>query len=89
MKNQKVFTSIELILFGSVIYANPLEAETEKAYCIKMSNGKYLGQTSDNFWIPKSILSEKEIVSAPDVDNVIHITKQLILPEWFVKKNNL
>ena len=89
MKNQKTYTTIQLILFGSVIFANPLERETEKAYCIKVTNGKYVGKTSDDLWIPKSIVSETEKVSKPDVDNVTHITKQLTIPEWFARKNNI
>lgn len=90
MKNQRTLVNLELVLFGSIIFANPLRAETQKAYCIEVSNGKHLGETSNALWIPKSILiDENEKVSKPDSENVVHVVKKLTLPEWFARKNKL
>lgn len=87
MTNQKTYVQVQVILFGEVLFANPLDRETEKAYCIQVSNGKYLGKTSGSLWIPKSIVDEKVITSKTDSDNVVLVTKQLTIPEWFAKKN--
>jgi len=87
MTNQKTLVDVQVILFGEVLVANPLERETEKAYCIQVSNGKYLGQTSGSLWIPKSIVTEKVTISKPDSDGVVVVTKKLTVPEWFADKN--
>lgn len=89
MTSQKTFVDVQVILFGEILIANPLERETEKAYCIQVPNGRYLGKTSDNLWIPKSIVTEKVTTSEPDSNGVVTVTKKLTVPEWFADKNKL
>jgi hypothetical protein len=86
MKN---LTSIQLFCKGSLILANPLENETEKAFMVQAPNGKWNGQTSNALWIPKSICSLISEKSNQIESDCIEVTKKIEIPEWFVSKNKL
>jgi hypothetical protein len=85
----KTYTSIQIFCQGSLIIANPLENETEKAIMIEYPNGKWVGKTSNALWIPKSIcktISEKSNQVSKDC---VEVTRKIEIPQWFVDKNRL
>jgi hypothetical protein len=47
MNTLKTTTSLQLFFEGTLVIANPMEAETDKAFLIKSPNGKWVGQPLD------------------------------------------